>query len=465
MSGQAFAIANATGAARSMRAAIVIFCALSAAWTLWWLAFWPGIVGQDGLAVLWQIEGKPLHSRKPLMWYLAVKGFYDPGRRVEGVVGLQMLLGALIYARILWWCWMQGMRKSFWLIGICICLSPVVLYYQSALYSDGLFATGVTGLTFEAWLIVQRRTLTRASLVWVALSLPLALFCRANGFVMLLLLAPMTWAIDGRSRLRLAAVLVFWLTAFAVGQRQESDWKSHGALFPLAVYETANFLQPSVMGLRNPNALVSTATRDALARHRPVSQFVAFFDRDYWDPLAYRADGPDAMAMVLADQKIVVREFWCCNVWRNLPAFVASRVNVFGVALLAQGGFGGPLQTESILPMTQSQSQIGIAALAGLRQWMSGYFDWSFSWRWLLWSPIPGLMLLAAVLASALRRKNWALLCIAAPLVVQLGGIFTFSVAGEYRYLLPFFSVAAALWPIYLFTRTQSSVSPGASFS
>ena len=382
--------------AQSIRAAALIFLGLSALWLLWWLAFWPGVVGPDGLAVLWQIEGRPLHSRKPLMWYLAVKGFYQPGRHIEGIVGLQMLLGALIYARILWWCWLQHMRKTFWVIGVCIALSPAVLLYQSALYSDGLFAAGVTGLTFEAWLILQRRVLTRASLIWVAMSLPLALFCRANGFVMLLLLVPMMWAIDGRARLRLASIVLLWLAAFGVGLRQEPKWESHGALFPLAVYETASFLQPSIMGLRNPEARVTQATREALARHRPLPQFVAFFDRDYWDPLAYRADGPDVTAMNRADQKIVVHEFWCCNLWRNLPAFLASRVNIFGVALLAQGGFGGPLQTEINLPMTQSQSNIGIAGLEGLRRAMSAYFDWSFSWRWLLWSPIPGLLLLAA---------------------------------------------------------------------
>ena len=73
-----------------------------------------------------------------------------------------------------------------------------------------------------------------------------------------------------------------------------------------------------------------------------------------------------------------------------------------------------------------------------------------------------GVLTIASVVVSAIRRKSWPLFWIAAPLVVQLGGIFTFSVAGEYRYLLPFFTVAAALWPIFLFSHLPKCVAADA---
>ena len=65
-------------------------------------------------------------------------------------------------------------------------------------------------------------------------------------------------------------------------------------------------------------------------------------------------------------------------------------------------------------------------------------------------APFLGLGLLAWALVTGTRRRNWPMLLIAAPMLVQLGGIVLFSIAGEYRYILPFFALPLVLLPMYM---------------
>lgn len=434
-----------------------IFSGLALAWGLWWSAFWPGVLGQDSLAILLQMENPHFQSNKPVVWALFVQALYGPARRVEPVIGLQLLVGALAFSRILAWCWREKLRKSCAFILLFVCLSPAVLYYESALYSDGPFAVAAAGLVFEAWLIVRERRLGRGRLAWLALLLPFALFFRANGIYLLLLFVPVLWVLDRRGRMAVLAVLLAWLALAGLARRANDQWSQHETLYPLALFETVNFMQPRPMGLRPLGDRVTARTVDILERHRPLPAILPFYDRDYWDPLAYDPRGPQMLAMPKPDRKALVREFLCCNLWRNLPAFAASRVNVFGVALLAQGGFAHPDEAAALLAQTKSESR---AAPGVLRPLLQGFYDWSFSVRWLAWSPLPGLVLLGALAVRGARRRDWLLVLLMAPLGLQLAGIFLFSIAGEYRYLLPFLTCTAALLPIYVVTRQAGAPAP-----
>lgn len=425
-----------------------IFAGLSLAWGLWWLAFWPGLVGQDSLAVMLQVEGRPDSSGKALLWYLMVKALYGPTGRVEAAVAVHVLLGAMVYSRILWWCWAQGLRKTFAFVAVFVCLAPPVLYYQTSLYSDGPFATAVAGLLFEAWLVVRRGTASRGALAWLAVLLPMALFFRANGIFMLAILVPLLWGVDRRSRIAIAGLAVAWLLVFGIAGRMNREVDGHGTLYPLALFETVNFLQPRPMGLRTPQSVVTPQTRHILERYQPIPFLVSYYDRDYWDPLVYRAGGPAMLYIEKQDKKALVRQFFCCNVWMNLPAFLSSRVNVFMVAVMAQGGFGLPEHSPILMALTKSRSAPGLEAAAPLRGVLLPVYHWSHSVGWFLWSPLVGVALAAALAVRGWRRRDRLLVLLVAPLGLQLAGIFFFSIAGEYRYLLPFLTATAALAPM-----------------
>ncbi|RYG11935.1 MAG: hypothetical protein EON92_09445 [Burkholderiales bacterium] len=366
-----------------------------------------------------------------------------------------MLLGAIIFARILAWCWRERMVRSYWFILLAVSLAPPVLYYQAAVYSDGMFCTATAGLVFESWLICRERKASPVALAYLAVLLPFAVFFRSNGIVMLALCIPLFMCLRSRARLAVAAIFLGWAMIATISARVHKP-EGHGSLFPLALFETVNFIQPHAMGLKNYLNAITPETLAALTSKRHISQIIAFRDADYWDPLVHFADGPDLSRMGKAERKVIVRQFFCCNLWNNVPAFLASRVNVFMVAALAQGGFGPFLETPALLARTRSVSQAQPWQLGGVATGLQAAYDWSFSHRWLLWTPFAGIAMMLALMRRGWQRRDRVLILLMAPLAAQLGGIFFFSIAGEYRYLMLFFTGMAALLPIYVATRTPS---------
>ena len=61
-----------------------------------------------------------------------------------------------------------------------------------------------------------------------------------------------------------------------------------------------------------------------------------------------------------------------------------------------------------------------------------------------------GIALLLWLFFTAARRRQWDEFMLALPMIAQLGGIFLLSIAGEYRYLLPFFMLPLVILPILL---------------
>ena len=75
---------------------------------------------------------------------------------------------------------------------------------------------------------------------------------------------------------------------------------------------------------------------------------------------------------------------------------------------------------------------------------------YSYAWRWLLWTPWLGMGLLALLLWRSCRGKDLPALLVTIPLAFQLAGIAAFASAGEYRYLLLFFTMPLVLIPIMI---------------
>jgi hypothetical protein len=440
---------------------LTLFAVLLGAYAAWLVAFWPGFFGQDSLALALQVESEGARSSgKSLFWYLFGVLTYGPRRLVEWPIACQLLFAAGVFTRILGWCWAQGMKKTFAFLLAFIALSPATMYYQGLLYPDGPYSVAAAGLCFEAWKVAHERRLTRFSFAWLLVLAPVAFFFRDNGIYLTVLLVPAFLAVGRMDRVKIASVLVLWVGVQAVGARMVGPIQSPGVLFPLSVFETVNFVQPiaSATGLYNAQHFLTAPTVEALNSHRPIREIAAYHDRDYWDTLVYLRSGPQLGALGQAQRDVILREFLCCNLWNNFPAFAASRVNVFLVSALGKGWFTRPEAILETLPQTKSASQIRPYADTLAARVGRAVHERSFKYRWLLWSPLPGLVLVLALLVRGWRRRDKTLLLIAAPFIVQAGGIFLFSIAGEHRYLLLFFTGTAALLPIWVASRRAGPV-------
>jgi hypothetical protein len=185
-----------------------------------------------------------------------------------------------------------------------------------------------------------------------------------------------------------------------------------------------------------------------MTRYHPLENWISHYDPDYWDPLNFSANGPLAMAMPKHDHDVLVREFFRYNLWHNIPKFMGSRINIFLVAALAQGGFPGLDYSEHILIQVKSQSIYRKFHLDNAEQLLKKIHEYDYKYRWLLWTPFLGLGLMIWVLRIGIRERDAALLLVSLPMLLELAGIFIFSIAGEYRYLFHFFTLPLALLPI-----------------
>ena len=203
---------------------------------------------------------------------------------------------------------------------------------------------------------------------------------------------------------------------------------------------------------------VSTATIEALSHRGPLEKIQQYRDPAYWDMLVFHPNGPQLGALSDADKQTVVKEFWTYNLWQNLPDFIGSRVNVFFAAALAQGGFPALSYSTNVLPRIASSSEYRAWGWSTLEHWLQRIHAKSYAWRWVLWTPWVGFALLFWAMAWGAQHRDKAMLLIAVPMLVQLGGVFIFSIAGEYRYLLPFFTLPLALLPAM--AKRRSTIQP-----
>lgn len=432
---------------------------LVSAYGFWLAVFWPGVLGEDSVAVLLEVQDPDaFRSGKTVLWYYYVKWFYQGTGLVEVPIAVALLLCAVILARMLAWYLQNGLGKTWAFALFAICLAPHMVYFMGTLYPDGLFAVAVAGLLFELWLAVTRRFVSSASLFMVAITLPFAVFARPNGLVFLApAILASAWVHRGGRRWLLFIVsgwcaLIFIGTTWHKTTTQES-------LFPLAAFETAGFMQTRAMNdlwnrfphMNDPWVLkepkVSENAVQALSRNSSLAALQDYRDPAYWDMLVFHPDGPRIGGLSQDDKDTVVREFFTRNLWHNLPDFLASRVNVFVSAALAQGGFPALTYSSNVLQRVRSASSYRRFHLDNAESALSRLHAWSYQGRWLLWTPWVGLSLLACAVVRGLRRQNVALLLVSIPMILQLGAIFAFSIAGEYRYLLPFFTLPLVLLP------------------
>ena len=203
------------------------------------------------------------------------------------------------------------------------------------------------------------------------------------------------------------------------------------------------------MGLWERNEpRVTERTIEALTSSGKSLEHISnFYDHYYWDPLIFFSRGPALLDLSKTAKKIIVREFITYNLWHNFPAFAASRVNIFLYSAFADGGIPGPLNSKNILPKTQAASIFKAYSLPTdsiLQDW----FEFSVKYRVVLWTPWLGLVLIVVCCARTIQHRQAHGAVVASIYAMQLAAVFVFSIAGEYRYILAFFTAPLALLPV-----------------
>lgn len=429
----------------------ILLITLGAFYAAWLVACWPGVLGQDSLAIILEVEtNREFQAGKPAFWYLYNKWLYASWRLVEIPIAFQLLLCALVCARILEWMLQQRLWKSFIYCFFFVALAPSVVYYAGSLYSDGIYAIALAGMLFEVWRCSSQRRLDWTACWMLFLTIPFALFSRPNGILNIAGLFYLFWMLQRRDRLILAVIALPWFFLAGYAQVAYKYRAPIGSVFPLALYETVGFLEKRPMGLWEHNELrVTQKTVDALtSTGKSIDHISDYYDHYYWDPLIFFGNGPALLDLRKKEKKTIVKEFFKYNLWHNFPAFSASRTNIFLYSAFANGGIPGPTNAKNILPQTKSASVFDLHHLP-TDSWLLKWFEFSMQYRVLYWTPWLGIFLIISCFTQNMKCCKPASLMISGIYMAQLAAVFFFSIAGEYRYLLAFFTAPLVLLPIF----------------
>lgn len=420
---------------------------------IWYLGVWPGPIGEDGYSLISNLDtGTPKYTGKEAAWLLYAMATYLPTWRVEAVIIPLLLLQVAILTRMLTWIAQQGYRKTALFFLITIACTPHVLNFNSSLYPDAVFSLTFIGVLFEVWLALRAKKISRFGLIAIGVMLPCAAFFKANGIIIFLPVFYLAYRLSGWTRWILVALCIFWVAVVQIGTKIYDLGRGHGAIMPLVIYETVNFMQTRPMNLYETRHMVTDETRRIMHQHISQQDIDTLFDRDYWDTLWHSNHDRVTFRHITApDQRLLRKEFFTYNLWRNIPAFTASRVNIFLAAALAQGGMIWPSNAQHYLGkrLHRTPSAYNAWGLQWLPEAVDKIYFVSYNWRFILWAPFVGIFLIFACLTRAWQQRDADALCISATLLVQLGGIFIFSTAAEYRYLLPIFFSPLLLVPLY----------------
>ena len=433
-----------------LRQFLAVFALLFLFYAAWVCASWPGMLGQDSLAIILEIEtDRSVQANKPALWFLFNLLLYGTTARAEIPVIVQTLVCVIVCARILSWLLTRRMYKSFAYCLFFVALAPSVALYASSMYSDGVYAIALCGMLFEVWRCMRRRAIDWPSAIMLFITIPFAVFARPNGVINLLAIVILACALSWNQRKYLLLIAVPWCLAGFGSQALIKYNHPIGSVFPLALYETVGFLEHRPMGLWEFNEpRVTPKTIQALTSNgAKIETLQEYYDHYYWDPLIFNPKGPALMALSKKNRKTIIKEFFKYNVWHNFPAFAASRVNVFLFSALARAAMPGPRGADYILEQTQSVSTrqaFDLPTNEPLLKW----FDFSVGVRAIYWAPWLGLWLISVGALRCARTRDKAACTVSGIFVLQLAAVFVFSIAGEYRYILAFFTAPLALLPV-----------------
>lgn len=119
---------------------------------------------------------------------------------------------------------------------------------------------------------------------------------------------------------------------------------------------------------------------------------------------------------------------------------------------LGAGGMVSIDYASQVIPKIKTPSTFRYFQWNTLESRLKSVHAFSEKYRWLLWTPFLGMVLLFMMLRRAYHVRSPEMLVVALPMGIQLVAIF-YLIAGEYRYLLPFFTlplVARPHWQLRL---------------
>ncbi len=400
-------------------------------WTIYWLAFFPGVISADSLHQWGEILSGRYDDWHPvlhtwLLWLLT-----RPGHSFGTVSVVQVVLTATLYGHI--FAAARRLKTPGWLVSAMVAwlvISPVFGRNVIAVWKDGAFGIAILWVTLLMIRIVERGDLTPRNGALLGLALSLVWLLRHNGPALVLptLFAlgwycwPLGWRGVVRAPLVCGGIVAFASALYGV---------AHIARVPPALKHQSLIHQ--VAGLVAAGTPLTDRERQELTPLLPLSSLPFIYHCRYIKPkLLNHVRHPRLLVSVWA--RLVARNprafvhQWACvtrYLWHPRSEVAIGPMSLDG-AWVEPNDYG--LATTSLLPAVQ---RFGSSVMVAT-------FDPRSRLRPFIWQPaIPLYVLLGSLLVALWRTRSAVPLLLLLPAICNTGVWLTVSVGPHLRFQWP----------------------------
>jgi hypothetical protein len=192
---------------------------------------------------------------------------------------------------------------------------------------------------------------------------------------------------------------------------------------------------------------ISQSAREAIGEDQ-LKLSVDWYSSEYFDSLAIVPGGPMLLNWERERKDRIIEAFFRRDLWRNLPAVLGHRLQMFLTAALS--AIAVPALDVYLIPTTLPEELRGVAARARKHDASMSparrLQEFTIRNRAVLWSPLPGLALAIWLCLGGIFRRDLVATGIGALFCTQALLIAAFAPTALPRYLFPLYLAPFAYW-------------------
>lgn len=435
-----------------------------AVWTLYLLAFWPGLMSPDSIAQWDQVVKTSFSNNYPAFhtlsnWVITRLWLSPAAIAVAQIIALAGVFSLTIAELERWG---VSARVRAW-VTAAFCLSPVNGMMVITLWKDIPYSCAMLGLLAVVLRTVRSdglwlRSAQGMAALWstvVALSL-----YRHNGLpVVLLLLAHMMIVWRHVCLRQLVRVSVNWLLFFLIVTGPV--YRLIG-VFPMAKFFALQNMLHQIAAMMSQGEIRSSADLGLLASIQPVDSWLHHYDCYSLNVLVYNGNVRHLAVESIGGPLV---DLW----WRSLiqnPGIVLAHQKCVTSALWRisepPGQYGRLYTTEWNIV----QNELGLRSQT-LWPWLHDVIYravvWSYNPQviWFIWRPaiyLYALMLCVAI--AAIRTRNFKLLVVGSPAVLNSLVWFPLITTQDFRFQYPVYVMALVVLSLLSVGRPEKQIKP-----
>lgn len=418
------------------RAFFLMFVISTLVFSLWLVAFFPGVMTPDSLTQWDEANTLQLNNLHPYLHTLLIvllRGIYNSPATVAL---FQILLTSITFSYIFSFFLKKGISK--WLISglfcLFICSIPIGIY-NITLWKDIPFSVCLVLLCFVIAKQYYAKKLDVKHLIVIMVLSLITTFFRHNGIINILLLPVVfLFCFYRLTRLKTLVLISSFLVATVflkmilpdiLQVKPIPDFFAKGSVY----FETVSFLR--AYPETSARVRVTPRTVELLEQLAPITDLTSLYDPRGWDSLWFSKKVNQEEFYNPQFWHDLNHEFFYYNLPNNFNFFLGNRLTMFVTSTLGYG----PTAAADIFP-----NELGLTATSlspSLHHILGLVINAASSNRFisfLVWNSLLAFILLFGALIHSLYRKNYAVIVFCSMLLIHGVTLAAVSIAGDWRY-------------------------------